>query len=212
MDVLVPFDTEDPKTRLSPVFTVAEREDFARKMLRDVIATVRAAGAEPTVLSTGDPAVDAAVRVDDRPLSDAVNAALADNSPPVAVVMADLPLVTPEALDRLFDAPGDVVLAPGVGGGTNAFVSRTDDFRVDYHGTSYLDHRERAADCGADVTTVDSFRLSLDIDEPGDLPEVLLHSDGEARAWLDRAGVDIDVSRGRVTPTRTHGGLQSAQK
>jgi 2-phospho-L-lactate guanylyltransferase len=34
----------------------------------------------------------------------------------------------------------------------------------------------------------------MDIDEPDDLLEVLIHTDGRARTWLDRAGFGIDVS------------------
>lgn len=210
MHVFIPFDTERPKTRLSPIFTADERRSFARAMVRDVVEAVRRTGARPTILATGDVAVDGAdVRADDRPLTDAVNAALDDASLPAAVVMADLPLVTADALTRLFEASGDIVLAPGLGGGTNALVSRHPSFAVDYHGGSYLDHLDRAADCGATATTVDSFRLGVDVDAPADLPEVLLHSDGAASEWLRRAGVDFEVSEGRVAPTRNHDGLTS---
>jgi len=192
VDVVVPFDRERPKTRLAERFDPEARRAFATAMLRDVLDAVRAAGGEPRVLATAPVEADAPVTVDERPLTDAVNAALARADSPTAVVMADLALATPRALERLFGREGDVVLAPGRGGGTNAVVARTPGFRVDYHGTSYLDHLRAAREAGASVAVVDSYRLSTDVDEPADLPEVLLHADGRAREWLRDAGVTLD--------------------
>jgi 2-phospho-L-lactate guanylyltransferase len=116
--------------------------------------------------------------------------------------MADLALATPAALDSLFAPDADVVLAPGRGGGTNALVVRHPAFRVDYHGASIRDHRAIAADVGAETATVDSFRLATDVDEPADLVEVLLHTDGRAAAWLRDAGFSVVANDGRTTVTR----------
>lgn len=202
MRVVVPFAAEQPKTRLCDLFAPDERRVFARAMLRDVLAALRETGHDPEILSTAPVALDVPTTIDERPLTAAVNAVL-DASSPVAVVMADLPLATSEALSRLFGATGDVVLAPGRGGGTNALVARHPDFRVDYHGTSYLDHGERARAVGASVRTVDSFWLATDIDERADLVEILVHGDGAAREWL---ASHIELARnadGRVSVTRT---------
>ena len=204
MRVVVPFGTHDPKTRLSPILAADERAAFARVMLTDVLAALAATDADPTVLATGrlDIDVDVPVTVDDRPLTTAVNAAVAGAPTPVAVVMADLPLATPAALSRLFATAGDVVLVPGRAGGTNAIVSRHPDFRTDYHGTSFLDHLAVARTIDASVGVVDSYRLSTDVDEPADLVEVLLHGEGEAGVWLREHGVRIDRSGDRVGVAR----------
>jgi len=199
METLVPFAADGPKTRLSGVLDADERFEFARAMLLDVCTAVEGAGGSPTVVSTRPLDLDAPVVVDDRPLSAAVNDRLA---PPIAVVVADLALATPVALSRLFGADGDVVIAPGLGGGTNALAVRHPEFRVDYHGASVADHRRIAASVGAEATTVDSFRLALDVDEPADLAEVLLHAEGRAAAWLDAAGFEIEASDGRATIAR----------
>lgn len=199
MRVVVPFAVNDPKTRLGDLFSPDERRALARAMLFDVLTALRETGHEPEILSTAPLDIDVPTVVDDRPLSAAVNAIL-DTSTPTAVVMADLPLVTPEALSRLFSSAGDVVLASGRGGGTNALVARHPDFRVDYHGTSYLDHVERARAVGASVETIDSFRLATDIDERADLVEVLVHGEGTTREWLDENGVRLhENGNGRVT-------------
>ncbi|PSQ17017.1 2-phospho-L-lactate guanylyltransferase [Halobacteriales archaeon QS_8_69_26] len=121
----------------------------------------------------------------------------------VAVVMADLALATPAAVERLLSAPGDVVLVPGRGGGTNAVLARHPGFRVDYHGVSYRDHRRIAAEAGAAVRTVDSYRLSTDVDERSDLPEVLLHGRPRSREWLRDRGFRVATdAEDRVTVAR----------
>lgn len=209
MRVLVPFDATTPKTRLEPMLEGSERQAFARAMLRDVLESLRVAGATPTVVATEPIDLersslrDVAVVVDERPLTPAINERLARTEPPLAIVVADLGLVTPRAIERLFETAGDVVIVPGRGGGTNALVVREPGFRVDYHGLSCEDHRRVAADLGAQTATVDSYRLSTDIDEPEDLPEVLLHASGAARAWLESAGFEVDVTNSRVGVRRS---------
>jgi 2-phospho-L-lactate guanylyltransferase len=170
-------------------------------MLEDVIAAVRQAGGEPEIVSPSDVSIDVPVVVDNRPLSAAVNRRL-NTLETATVVMADLALATPSALVGLFEAPGDIVVAPGRGGGTNALVIRHDGFYVDFHGTSYLDHCGIASSVGATVSTVDSFTLATDIDHPEDLVEVLLHADGASTEWLRDAGFGLRTTDGRTTVER----------
>jgi 2-phospho-L-lactate guanylyltransferase len=205
MRTVVPFSVTEPKTRLAPVLTTDERREFALEMLEDVLDALDGAGVGPEVLATDALELDrdVPVTVDDRTLDPAINDVLATSDDPVAVVMADLALATPGALDRLFDAAGDVVLAPGRGGGTNAFVARHPNFRVDYHGASIRDHQEIADEIGADVIAVDSYRLGTDIDEPADLTEVLLHGRGQSADWLADAGFAVTVDDGRATVERS---------
>jgi len=201
MRILVPFEATRPKTRLDGVLDADERGAFARAMLRDVLDACLDAGHDPEVVATA-PIADVSVptTVDDRPLSDAVNAKLAATSQPLAVVVADLALITPSAVDRLVDAAADAALAiaPGRGGGTNGLVVSHPDFRVDFHGVSYRDHRDAADALGVDARVVDSMRLSTDVDEPADLVEVLLHGEGEAAVWLHEAGFGVAAGEGRV--------------
>lgn len=203
MRVLVPFDPRDPKSRLAPILSENERQEFARTMLKDVIEAIRETGITPEVLTpTRIEVRGASILVDDRPLSAAVNATLDATADPTAVVMADLPLITPSACSRLFEAQGKVVLARGLGGGTNALVTRHPDFEVDYHGTSYYDHLQATENSNISVTELDSFRFAVDIDQPEDLVEILLHGDGQARKWLTSRGFRLYTGDGRVTAKR----------
>jgi 2-phospho-L-lactate guanylyltransferase len=203
MRVLVPFDPREPKTRLTSVLSEDERREFARAMLDDVVTTIRKTGRTPEVVTpTRIHVRGASILVDDRPLSAAINAKLEAATESISVIMADLPLLTPSSCSRLFEADGNVVLAQGLGGGTNALVTRHSDFRVDYHGTSYHDHLEIAETCGISVTELDSFRFAVDIDQPRDLPEILLHGTGRANEWLRSAGFQLTTDDGRVVATR----------
>jgi 2-phospho-L-lactate guanylyltransferase len=206
MRLVVPVSGSDPKTRLASVLSHDERRGFTEAMLADVVDAVTAAGHDPEVISTAPLDCAAPVTVDDRGLDPLINDLLASTGTggerALGVVMADLPLVTPKSIERLLAPDADVVLAPGLGGGTNAFVCRHPEFRVDYHGASIRDHRRIARDVGAGVTEVDSRRLATDIDEPGDLAEVLLHSDGAAADWLTDAGFSLSLTDGRVTVSR----------
>jgi 2-phospho-L-lactate guanylyltransferase len=206
LHVVVPFSTDRPKTRLAAVLTPEERRDFSTAMLSDVLSAL---GSVPrdldvTILSTGpvevESGVDASVAVDERALTPAVNDRL--DRTPTAVVMADLALASPDALADLLGSTADLALAAGLGGGTNAFLSRDSAFRVDYHGASYRDHFGIAREEGLSVREVDSRLLAVDIDEPEDLAEVLLHGDGAARDWLVDAGFELDVGGGRVEAVR----------
>ncbi|WP_254272209.1 2-phospho-L-lactate guanylyltransferase [Haloarcula marina] len=202
MRVVVPVSGSDPKTRLSSVLTADERREFTEAMLADVLSALDTAGHAPEVVATAPVDADAPVAVDDRPLDSLVNGLLAAEDGALAVVMADLPLLTPDAVGRLFAPDADVVLAPGLGGGTNAFVCRHPDFRVDYHGASIRDHRRIADEVGGTLAEVDSRVLATDIDEPADLAEVLLHGDGVAADWLIDAGFELALDDGRVGITR----------
>ena len=202
MRIVVPYAERRPKTRLAPALDGDERAAFARRMLADVLAAVRAAGGEPTVLTPDPIDVDAGTIVDERALTPAVNAAIDSAAEPTAVVMADLALADPGSLSRLVAAEGDVVIAPGRGGGTNALVVRDPTFRADYHGASYLDHLAVSRDRDLSVAEIDSRRLATDVDEPADLVEVLVHggSEGGARSreWLAAAGFSLAERDGRV--------------
>ncbi len=206
MRCLVPVDLEAPKSRLAAVLSPTERQAFARAMLEDVVSTLTAADCQPTVVATAridDETLPdrTTVAVDDRPLTAAINARLADGEPTL-VVMADLPLVKPTDVRRLTESDAGVTIAPGLGGGTNALVVREPAFRVDYHGLSFLDHCRAATQIQANVETIDSRRLATDIDEPADLAEVLIHSTRGAASWLSSAGFDLETTDGRVSVVR----------
>jgi 2-phospho-L-lactate guanylyltransferase len=201
---VVPFKPVNPKSRLSSVLSREEREEFARTMLADVLDAIVACRAVPTILSTHPfswPHVE--VRVMAESLNDALNAYFSEQDGPLLLVMADLPLVTPEALLRVMDSRADIGIVPGRGGGTNVlFLKDPQRFRADFYGASYLKHRQIADEFGCSVESIDSFRLHTDIDEKEDLVEVLLHNTGRSREFLESRGFTLVTEHGRVSVKR----------
>ena len=211
LSAIVPFKPVNPKTRLSCVLSQNERETFAEQMLSDIINVLLEAGCTPTILSTHpcefhDPEDfrETKVLVDSSGLNDALNSLLETIREPVIIIMADLPLVTVEAVKLLMDSPYDVVIAPGRGGGTNALLIRDPSlFRVNYYGASYMKHRRIALEQGLSVGVVDSFRLFTDVDEKEDLVELLIHGTGRSRVFLEMLGFSILIEKGRMGVERT---------
>ncbi|QSZ67716.1 2-phospho-L-lactate guanylyltransferase [Methanofollis aquaemaris] len=208
IDAIIPFKPKNPKTRLSCIMEQDEREAFARAMLSDVLAAVRAAGCAPTLLSTGPfEHPDARVVVDPAGLNESLNRVLATAQEPVLIIMADLPLATPEAVGRMIGTDAQMAIAPGLGGGTNAiFVKEPSRYHVDYYGASFCKHMAIAAEAGLSCEVTDSFRLHTDVDEKEDLVEVLIHGQGSAACrCLDSLGFALSIERGRVgVERRTH--------
>jgi 2-phospho-L-lactate guanylyltransferase len=197
---VIPFKPVNPKTRLSTVLGREEREAFARAMLADVTDAIRCSGAVPTLLSTHPftwPQTE--VRVIAAGLNDALNTYFAENKEPLLLVMADLPLASSEALQRVMNTRADIGIVPGRGGGTNVlFLKDPGRFRADFYGASYQKHLRIASEFGCSVEQVDSFRLHTDIDEEEDLVEVLLHNSGKSREFLELRGFSLVTEHGRV--------------
>ncbi len=111
----------------------------------------------------------------------------------VMVVMADLPLITTRNIHEIASSSADVVIAPGRGGGTNILkVAKPDVFEVRYYELSFLTHLKRAEQRGLSAEVYDSFYTSVDIDEPTDLVELLIHGSGEVKSYLEEAGFYLE--------------------
>jgi len=207
LKAIVPFKKEGAKSRLSRLLTRIEREELALRMLNDVlVALSRSAVDEVEILTTGSTGELMAelektvteVRSDSRGLNAALNAAIAQQEQPVLILMADIPLVTPESINKMIERTEDVVVAPGRKGGTNAlFLRRPFLFSVSYYGISCIEHLNRARRSNLTYAIHDSFFMSVDIDEVEDLTELLIHGLGSYSAlYLDEIGVHLHVNKG----------------
>ncbi len=197
---LIPFRPRNPKTRLSALLSLEEREQFAKAMLEDVKAAVKDAMCNPVLVCTElFDSEDIQVTVADTDLNGTLNDILPQSIGPTLIIMADLPLADTAAVRRMVSTEKDIAIAPGRGGGTNAiFMKDPHRFHVDYYGTSFLKHLKIAEEAGLSVDVVDSFRLHTDIDEPWDLAELLIHGTGKSRAYLEELGFVLSAEKGRV--------------
>ncbi|HOI69941.1 MAG: 2-phospho-L-lactate guanylyltransferase [Methanothrix sp.] len=212
--VIMPFKLDCPKSRLSAVLSSEERAELALAMLEDVLEAVSGLG-RVTILLKGllpeewlldhrirGGGTGSGIEVQDCPkeLDEALNLVIEAEGrrgwpSDLLIAMADLPLMRPSDLDGLVKTPGDVVIAPGRGGGTNLILIRDPRFRVSYYGLSFLKHLRKAEELGLSAGVFESFRCSTDIDEPLDLVEVLIHGSGRTQELLRSLGFSLSGKR-----------------
>ncbi len=193
-----------------------EREEFALRMLCDVLIALSGSLVdEVEILSTGGAeelmddlrstlsedlalmGMDIEVMVDMKPLNDALNGVIARCEQPVLIMMADIPLVTPESINAMVERSEDIVVSPGRKGGTNALLIRKPSlFSVSYYGLSCIEHLNRARECNMTSAIHDSFFMSVDIDEADDLVEVLIHGEHTYSArYLNDIGLHLHADK-----------------
>ncbi|MGB2728772.1 MAG: 2-phospho-L-lactate guanylyltransferase [Halobacteriota archaeon] len=201
---IIPFKKEGAKTRLGAFLTEKEREEFAICMLKDVLVAVSGSEIEEAaIISTCsklnfelDEELKLTVREDEKELNEVLNEVIRKEKEPVLIIMADIPLATPESINELVRREEDVVIAPGRKGGTNAlFLRRPYEFFVSYYGISYLKHVEMAKRRNLSHVVYDSFFISVDIDEVDDLIELLVHGKGFSAEYLRAIGVCLRVDK-----------------
>jgi 2-phospho-L-lactate guanylyltransferase len=219
---IIPFKKERAKSRLGGVLSEKEREEFAVRMLGDVLVALSESEIEEVeIISTcseeqikedlniglklnleleskSDLNLKLSVREDGRGLNEVLNEEIKDEKEPVLIIMADVPLATPESINEIISREEDVVITPGREGGTNAlFLRKPYKFAVSYYGISCLKHIETARRRDLSCAIHDSFFISTDIDEVDDLIELLIHGRGGSRSrsfsaeYLRGIGVSI---------------------
>jgi len=179
---------ERAKSRLGEVLDAEERRDLVIGMLeRTLAATIASARIAETLVVTPDGEVATiaraagarVIRQADRGLNhgldEARNAAVDDGASALLVLPADLPGVSPEAVDALLETldvngPRLVAIVPDRHGrGTNSLLLAPPDV-IDFAfgGDSRVAHHHAAEAASVRVVEVDG-PLSLDIDTPEDL-------------------------------------------
>lgn len=207
MRAVIPFKKNNAKSRLSPLLSGKEREEFALSMLRDVAGTL----VSSECFSVIDILTTSLIDIEDvnivlagKGLNESLNEYLGKMSShsinePVLIIMADIPLVSGKNLEDITASQSDVAIVPGRFGGTNAiFIRNPSSFHVDYYGQSFLKHCQIASGNGLVYEVFDSFNLSTDIDEADDLVEILIHGSGRAAGYLKSIGFGISDKNGRV--------------
>ncbi len=211
MKAVIPYKKTGAKSRLSPVFSQEEREEFVEIMLNQVIDSLKDAGVEKIdILSPSMYGLEnmqkARVLLDKNDLNEALNRYLEQAEEPVLIAMADLPLLSPDHIKEIISTKEDVCIVPGKGGGTNIlFIRNPSIYRVRYYGSSFLTHCSIAAEAGQKVEVYYSFLAGTDIDEPEDLVELFVHGKGASKDYISKKFL-LKISRGRVklSPISSH--------
>lgn len=175
------------KTRLSPALSGLERGALTLAMLEDVLdAALSVPGWRTWVVSPDEVALEVAAGRGARavaeakpPLANAIRQveALANDegASALAVLPADVPLVTAETLHEALRTLGAVVLARSAeGSGTSLLLRRPPRaIPARFGPDSFRRHLELAAERGLPVSVVERRELSFDVDRPGDILALL---------------------------------------
>jgi 2-phospho-L-lactate/phosphoenolpyruvate guanylyltransferase len=174
---IVPFKgLEGAKSRLAGILDAEERARLALDMLERVLAACEQAGSiRRTLLVTPDLSLFSGGREvladSGTGHADAIDLALAHPRAQdgALVVMADCPLVEPQALDGVVEAATPLALVPSEDGGVNALALRPlDGFRPRF-GVTAESMIASARAAGLEPAVVDDPRLAFDVDRPADL-------------------------------------------
>lgn len=204
--IAVPVKSLDrAKSRLAPVLSGLERASLTLAMLEDVLdAALSLTGWETWVISPDEAVLEIAVRRGARPVTEAraplsaavrqveEEAAQAD-ADALAVLLADLPLVTAEALTEAVQTLGQVVASPSEDGdGTNLLLRRPPRaIPARFGRDSYRKHLHGAAIRGLPVSEVRRPELGFDLDLPADIAHLLDTAvDGRSRSIC----LELDVA------------------
>jgi 2-phospho-L-lactate guanylyltransferase len=175
------------KTRLSPALTGLERGALTLAMLEDVLdAALSVPGWETWVVSPDEVALEIAAGRGARPIPEAkpplANAirqveakARQDGATALAVLPADVPLVTVETLHEALRTLGAVVLARSADGSGTSLLLRRPPRAIParFGPDSFRRHVELAESRGLPVSVVERRELSFDVDRPDDILTLL---------------------------------------
>jgi 2-phospho-L-lactate guanylyltransferase len=175
------------KTRLSPALTGLERGALTLAMLEDVLdAALSVPGWETWVVSPDEVALEIAAGRGARPIPEAkpplANAirqveakARQDGATALAVLPADVPLVTVETLHEALRTLGAVVLARSADGSGTSLLLRRPPRAIParFGPDSFRRHVELAETRGLPVSIVERRELSFDVDRPDDILTLL---------------------------------------
>ena len=175
------------KTRLSPALTGLERGALTLAMLEDVLdVALSVPGWETWVVSPDEVALEIAARrgaravVEEKPpLANAIRQveALAkkEKASALAILPADVPLVTVETLHEALRTLGAVVLARSADGAGTSLLLRRPPRAIParFGPDSFQRHLQLAADRDLPVAIVERPELSFDVDRPDDILTLL---------------------------------------
>jgi 2-phospho-L-lactate guanylyltransferase len=175
------------KTRLSPALTGLERGALTLAMLEDVLdAALSVPGWETWVISPDEVALEIAAGRGARPIPEAkpplANAirqveakAKEEGANALAVLPADVPLVTVDTLHEALRTLGAVVLARSADGSGTSLLLRRPPRAIParFGPDSFRRHVELAQARGLPVSIVERRELSFDVDRPDDILTLL---------------------------------------
>jgi 2-phospho-L-lactate guanylyltransferase len=184
---------ERSKSRLASVLAPTERAALTLAMLEDVLdASLAQYGWDSWVISSDEAVLEVAAHRGARPIAEdgrsllravrQVEAEVRGRASRLALLLGDLPFVTPEALAQALQCRASVVAVPAHSdGGTNLLLRRPASVIPARFGrASFAKHRWAARRARVSFEEVNLPELAFDLDRPVDLAAVL-HADRPGR-------------------------------
>lgn len=212
---LIPVSSfDESKTRLSPFLSDKERIQLMKMMLKDIIDTVRGYVEEIFLISKDDKVKEYSDELkvgfiyekehSDDFLNNALNDALVYvkhyyPGRDVLILPSDIPLIKSKHIITVKGMDNDLIISPSRGGGTNMLCFKNEfDFKTQFGDMSYFKHINMAHELGMSINLIESFYVSLDMNNPEDLGELLLHGVGTyAYNYLRDIGINVEGNHGR---------------
>jgi len=189
------------KQRLARILDQPARTELAQTMLHDVMAAVSASPRRPpcSVVSSDPFAVELATQYDFEVIPDpknpgetgaiemATQLCLSRGVESTLVFPADIPLIQSTELDQILaqaPAEGSLLVPAADGRGTNAAFRRPANlFPLRFGNDSFRPHLDAARSTGKPCQVLQLAGIALDVDNPGDLQQ-LLERPGETRTQI----------------------------
>ena len=206
--ILVPVkNLSSAKQRLAAILDQPSRTRLAHAMLYDVLTTLHDWNGRPEVaVVTSDPyALDLAREYEFQVVADrdnpgetgaiemATRICVERDVDSTLVIPADIPLIQARELEEILEqapAEGSVLVPAADGRGTNAAFRRPANlFPLRFGNDSFRPHHAAAQATGKPCVVMDLPGIALDIDNPADLHQLVLHpgktrSQALARDWI----------------------------
>ncbi len=179
------------KTRLSPFLSEIERKELLKCMLKDIVSNIRSSVEEIIVISKDEEVLEYAQSLGLKCLnereheSDYLNNSLLDSisyvkdnysDANILMLPADIPLIKQRNIQYILENKNDFIISPSKGGGTNLlYINNEYNFKPQFGEFSFFKHVDEARRLAMNPNIYDSFYLSIDINTPQDLGELLLH-------------------------------------
>ena len=204
----------ESKTRLSPFLSEEERIELLKVMLKDIITVIANEVDEIVLVSKDNNVKEYAKKLnvnfvrerkhEDDFLNNAISDAVEEvriNFPDrdILILPSDIPMIKQQHIATVKNMENDLIISPSKGGGTNLLCFNNEfDYKTHFGNMSYFKHLNTANDLGMSINLIESFYLSLDMNTPEDLGELLLHGIGTYTfEFLRSMNITVNSSHGK---------------
>lgn len=202
------------KTRLSPFLSENERTTLLKYMLKDIVSSIEDCVYDIIVTSKDDDVLNYAKHLNLSVLKeqehddDYLNNSIVDvmkyisknyDDYNIMILPADIPLISSKNMEYVVKNQDDFIIAPSKGCGTNLlYIKNEYDYHPLFGAFSFFKHIEEAKCRNLNVNVYDSFYLSLDVNTPEDLGEILLHGcDTYTYKYLSSLNIVVENNHGK---------------